>query len=224
VNDGDVALPVSTSTAVQIAVSCLAGSLPATKLHENWDCHSSRAAAVAIGTGIASAQPDDGEGTPITGDALTKATRRWRSPPGGTVTEIEVGVEESYYEVEVTPADVPADLVRRSRGPQGQPRRRSRQTCPDEPDHHPSHHRRPTRHPRLHRRPPDAPPPTQGRIAVTIHDTRTPRQSAQFTTYLVRRRQVGRGPYRALGSRRRHLPACVNSTIHVFMTVNLALR
>jgi hypothetical protein len=31
------------------------------------------AAAVAIGTGVAAAQPDDGEKTPITGDALTKA-------------------------------------------------------------------------------------------------------------------------------------------------------
>ena len=31
------------------------------------------AAAVAIRTGVAAAQPDDGEGTPITGDALTKA-------------------------------------------------------------------------------------------------------------------------------------------------------
>jgi hypothetical protein len=31
------------------------------------------AAAVVIGTGVAAAQPDDGEGTPITGDALTKA-------------------------------------------------------------------------------------------------------------------------------------------------------
>jgi len=29
--------------------------------------------AIAIGTGIAAAQPDDGEGTPITGDAPTKA-------------------------------------------------------------------------------------------------------------------------------------------------------
>jgi hypothetical protein len=38
------------------------------------------AAAVAIGTGIAAAQPDAGEGTPITGDALTKARPRWRSP------------------------------------------------------------------------------------------------------------------------------------------------
>ena len=32
------------------------------------------AAAVAVGTGIAAAQPDDGDGTPITGDALTKAS------------------------------------------------------------------------------------------------------------------------------------------------------
>jgi hypothetical protein len=31
------------------------------------------AAAAAIGTGVAAAQPDDGEGTPITGDALTTA-------------------------------------------------------------------------------------------------------------------------------------------------------
>jgi hypothetical protein len=64
------------------------------------------AAAVAIGTGIAAAQPDDGEGTPITGDALTTASQAALPfTGGGTVTGTEVGDEESYYEVEVTKAD-----------------------------------------------------------------------------------------------------------------------
>ena len=54
------------------------------------------AAAVAIGTGIAAAQPDDGEGTPITGDALTKASQAALAfTGGGTVTGTEVGDEES---------------------------------------------------------------------------------------------------------------------------------
>jgi hypothetical protein len=61
------------------------------------------AAAVAIGTGIAVAQPDDGEGTPITGDALTKASQAALAfTGGGAVTATEVGDEESLYEVEVT--------------------------------------------------------------------------------------------------------------------------
>ena len=64
------------------------------------------AAAVAIGTGIATAQPDDGEGTPITGEALTKASQvALAFTGGGTVTGSEVGDEESLYEVEVTKAD-----------------------------------------------------------------------------------------------------------------------
>ena len=64
------------------------------------------AAAVAIGTGIATAQPDDGEGTPITGEALTKASQAALAfTGGGTVTGTEVGDEESLYEVEVTLAD-----------------------------------------------------------------------------------------------------------------------
>jgi hypothetical protein len=65
------------------------------------------AAAVAIGTGIATAQPqDDGEGTPITGEALTKATQAALAfTGGGAVTGTEVGDEESLYEVEVTLAD-----------------------------------------------------------------------------------------------------------------------
>lgn len=64
------------------------------------------AAAVAIGTGIAAAQPDDGEGTPITGDALTKASQAALAfTGGGTITATEAGDEESYYQVEVTKAD-----------------------------------------------------------------------------------------------------------------------
>jgi hypothetical protein len=64
------------------------------------------ATAVAVGAGIAAAQPDDGEGTPITGDALTRASQAALAfTGGGTVTGSEVGDEESYYEVEVTKAD-----------------------------------------------------------------------------------------------------------------------
>jgi len=63
-------------------------------------------AAVAIGTGVAVAQPDDGEGTPITGDALTKASQAALAfTGGGTVSGTEVGDEESLYEVEVTLGD-----------------------------------------------------------------------------------------------------------------------
>jgi hypothetical protein len=63
-------------------------------------------AAVAIGAGVAVAQPDDGEGTPITGDALTKASQAALAfTRGGTVTGTEVGDEESLYEVEVTLGD-----------------------------------------------------------------------------------------------------------------------
>lgn len=64
------------------------------------------AASMAIGTGIAAAQPDDGEGSPITGDALTKASQAALAfTGGGAVTGTEVGDEESLYEVEVTLAD-----------------------------------------------------------------------------------------------------------------------
>jgi hypothetical protein len=64
------------------------------------------AVAVAIGTGVATAQPDDGEGTPITGEALAKASQAALTfTGGGTVTGTEVGDEESLYEVEVTLAD-----------------------------------------------------------------------------------------------------------------------
>jgi hypothetical protein len=64
------------------------------------------AAAVAIGSAIATAQPDDGEGSPITGDALAKASEvALAFTGGGTVTGSEVGDEESPYEVEVTLTD-----------------------------------------------------------------------------------------------------------------------
>jgi hypothetical protein len=64
------------------------------------------ATAVAIGTGIAAAQPDDGEGSPITGEALANASQAALAfTGGGTVTGTEVGDEESLYEVEVTLAD-----------------------------------------------------------------------------------------------------------------------
>jgi hypothetical protein len=64
------------------------------------------AAAIAIGAGVAAAQPDDGEGSPITGEALAKASQAALAfTGGGTVTGTEVGDEESLYEVEVTQAD-----------------------------------------------------------------------------------------------------------------------
>jgi hypothetical protein len=64
------------------------------------------AASVATSTGIAAAQSDDGEGPPITGDALAQASQAALAfTGGGTVTGTEVGDEESRYEVEVTLAD-----------------------------------------------------------------------------------------------------------------------
>ena len=61
------------------------------------------AVAIAIaGTAAASQYGDDDE-QPLTGDALTRATEAALAHTGGgTVTETEVGDEDSYYEVEVT--------------------------------------------------------------------------------------------------------------------------
>jgi uncharacterized membrane protein YkoI len=64
-------------------------------------------AAAALSVGIAGAvvagQGGDDNELPITGDALTKATAAALAHTGGgTVTETEVGDEDSLYEVEVT--------------------------------------------------------------------------------------------------------------------------
>ncbi len=61
-------------------------------------------ATVAAGAGVAAATGggDDAE-QPITGDALDKASAAaLEHTGGGTVSDTEVGDEESYYEVEVT--------------------------------------------------------------------------------------------------------------------------
>ncbi len=63
----------------------------------------------AAGTGAALSsnnEDDDGTEVPITGVELERASAAaLESTGGGTVTETEVGDEESYYEVEVTQAD-----------------------------------------------------------------------------------------------------------------------
>jgi hypothetical protein len=69
-------------------------------------------AVVAGGTGIGiaaasgSADSTGGPDTPITGDALGRASAAALAETGGgRVTETEVGDEESYYQVEVTLPD-----------------------------------------------------------------------------------------------------------------------
>lgn len=58
--------------------------------------------AAAAGSGIAAASSDDTD-TPITGEALEKASAAALAHTGeGRVTDTEVGDEESLYEVEVT--------------------------------------------------------------------------------------------------------------------------
>ncbi len=61
-------------------------------------------AASIAGAGIAlSSSDDDGTEMPITGVELEQATKAALDHTGaGTVTETEIGDEESYYEVEVT--------------------------------------------------------------------------------------------------------------------------
>ena len=108
------------------------------------------AAAVAIGTGIATAQPDDGEGTPITGEALTKASQAALAfTGGGTVTGTEVGDEESLYEVEVTLADgsqVDVQLDEPSRWSVARPTGPARTPNPTLPAISHACHRSPARH------------------------------------------------------------------------------
>ncbi len=62
-------------------------------------------AAAGAGVGVATASGGDSD-QPITGDALDAASAAALAHTGGgTVTETEVGDEESFYEVEVTLAD-----------------------------------------------------------------------------------------------------------------------
>jgi uncharacterized membrane protein YkoI len=62
-------------------------------------------ALAAGGAGIASATGGD-DSHPITGKALDQASAiALQATGGGTVTETEVGDEESYYQVEVTKAN-----------------------------------------------------------------------------------------------------------------------
>jgi len=64
------------------------------------------AAALGTGAGIATASGGDDQETPITGDALTQASKAALAHTGGgQVTQTEVGDEDSYYEVEVTLPD-----------------------------------------------------------------------------------------------------------------------
>ena len=68
----------------------------------------SAAALLVAGTGAgiaaASGHGDDGEGRPITGQELDRASATaLKETGGGRVTGSEVGDEEGYYEVEVTP-------------------------------------------------------------------------------------------------------------------------
>src|SRR4029450_1625398 len=60
-------------------------------------------AAPAPAIAAASGHGDDGEGRPITGQALDRASAvALQETGGGRVTASEVGDEEGYYEVEVT--------------------------------------------------------------------------------------------------------------------------
>ena len=64
------------------------------------------AVALIAGAGAAIASGGDDSEPPITGAALVKASEAALAHTGGgTVTETEVGDEESYYEVEVTMDD-----------------------------------------------------------------------------------------------------------------------
>ena len=61
------------------------------------------AVGVVAGTGAAIAVGGDDAEEPITGDALVRASAvALEHTGGGTVTETEVGDEDSYYEVEIT--------------------------------------------------------------------------------------------------------------------------
>lgn len=61
------------------------------------------AALVGVGAGVAAATGGFDAETPITGDALVRASAAALAETGGgRVTDTEVGDEDAYYEVEVT--------------------------------------------------------------------------------------------------------------------------
>jgi hypothetical protein len=63
-------------------------------------------ALAAGGAGIAAATSGDDSSNPIAGNSLERASAAaLEATGGGTVTETEVGDEESYYEVEVSQLD-----------------------------------------------------------------------------------------------------------------------
>lgn len=64
------------------------------------------AAAVVMAAGIAEASPDNGDGSPITGDAFARASQvALGFTGGGTVTATALDDPEGRYQVEVTNAD-----------------------------------------------------------------------------------------------------------------------
>jgi len=74
-------------------------------------------ALAAGGAGVASATGGGDSSHPITGKALDQASvAALNATGGGTVTETEVGDEESYYQVEVTKADGSQIDVQLNRG------------------------------------------------------------------------------------------------------------
>lgn len=66
----------------------------------------SAAAVLAAGSGLAAATFLEEDDTPITGEALERASEAALDHTGGgRVTDTEVGDEDAYYEVEVTLPD-----------------------------------------------------------------------------------------------------------------------
>jgi hypothetical protein len=64
------------------------------------------AAAVLMAARVAGASPDNGDGTPITGDALARASEvALGYTRGGTVSATTLNDPEGRYQVEVTNAD-----------------------------------------------------------------------------------------------------------------------
>ena len=78
------------------------------KTRTKWIATAGLALVIAAGasTAVAATSGDDGSGTPITGNALDRASAVALDAVGsGTVTATEIGDEDSYYEIEVTKPD-----------------------------------------------------------------------------------------------------------------------